>query len=187
MKTASLKEWTYEEFLSLPEGGPFRYEIIDGELCMTPSPPPRHQRISGNIFGIIRHFLRTNPIGEVFAAPCDVVLSKEPPQVVEPDLLFISKEHLSIIGEINIQGVPDLTIEILSPSTEASDRRVKHALFERFGVPEYWIVDPESETIQVFRLSDGRYKAPLEYEIGDRLESPLLPGLSIPLSEVFSS
>ena len=187
MKTASLKEWTYEEFLSLPEGGPFRYEIIDGELCMTPSPRPRHQRISGNIFEIIRHFLRTNPIGEVFAAPCDVVLSKEPPQVVEPDLVFVSKEHLSIIGEINIQGVPDLTIEILSPSTEASDRRVKHALFERFGVFEYWIVDPESETIQVFRLSDGRYKAPLEYGIGDRLESPLLPGLSIPLSEVFSS
>ena len=187
MKTASLREWTYEEFMSLPEGGPFRYEIIDGELCMTPSPSPRHQEISGNLFEIIRHFLRSNPLGKVFDAPCDVVLSKDPIQVVEPDLLFVSKEHLSIITEKNIQGIVDLTVEILSPSTETADRRVKHSIYERFGVPEYWIVDPETETVQVFRLSAGRYPDPLEYGKSDLIESPLLPGLSIPLSEVFSS
>ena len=187
MKTASLREWTYEEFMSLPEGGPFRYEIIDGELCMTPSPSPRHQEISGNLFEIIRHFLRSNPLGKVFDAPCDVVLSKDPIQVVEPDLLFVSKEHLSIITEKNIQGIVDLTVEILSPSTATADRRVKHSIYERFGVPEYWIVDPETETVQVFRLSAGRYPDPLEYGKGDLLESPLFPGLSIPLSEVFPS
>jgi len=185
MKTARLKEWTYEEFMTLPEGGPFRYEIIDGDLCMTPAPNIRHQEISINLSEIIRHFLRSNPVGKVFYAPCDVVLSKNPLQVVEPDLVFVSKEHLSIIGEKNIQGVPDLTVEILSPSTESSDRRVKHSLYERFGVCEYWIVDPKSETVQVFRLSAGRYPDPLEYGKGDLLESPLFPGLSIPLSEVF--
>ena len=187
MKTARLKEWTYEEFLSLPEGGPFRYEIIDGELCMTPAPDTRHQKISGRLFYMIYGFLLKNPMGEVFDAPYDVVFSKDPLQVVEPDLVFVSKEHLSIITEKNIQGVPDLTVEILSPSTATADRRVKHSLYERFGVLEYWIVDPETETVQVFRLSAGRYSAPLEYGKGDLLESPFFPGLSIPLSEVFPS
>ena len=188
MKTARLKEWTYEEFMSLPEGGPFRYEIIDGEFCMTPSPDTRHQEISWNLSRIISDYLYRNPgRGKAFSAPCDVVFSKDPPQVVEPDLVFVSKEHLSIITEKNIQGVPDLTVEILSPTTESSDRRVKHSLYERFGVPEYWIVDPATNTIQVFRLVDGRYPDPLEYGKSDLIESPLLPGLSIPLSEVFSS
>ena len=187
MKTARLKEWTYEEFLSLPEGGPFRYEIIDGDLCMTPSPNTRHQEISRNLSGFFWSFLKTRPVGRSFSAPYDVVFSKDPLQVVEPDLVFVSKDRLSLITEKNIQGVPDLLVEILSPSTESSDRRVKHSLYERFGVPEYWIVDPATNTIQVFRLVDGRYPDPLEYDKSDRLESPLFPGLSIPLSEVFSS
>jgi len=185
MKTARLKEWTYEEFLSLPEGGPFRTEIIDGELCMTPSPNTRHQEISRNLLRIIDVFLLQKPLGKIFAAPYDVVFSKDPLQVAEPDLIFVSKEHLSIITEKNIQGSPDLTVEILSPSTESSDRRVKHSLYERFGVLEYWIVDPESQTLQVFRLLDGRYPAPLEYGKSDLLVSPLFPGLSLALSEVF--
>jgi Uma2 family endonuclease len=90
-----------------------------------------------------------------------VVFSKDPILVVVPDLVFVSKEHLSIIGEKNIQGVPDMTIEILSPSTTTGDRRVKFSLYERFGVPESWIVDPETETVQVFRLVEGHYPAPL--------------------------
>ena len=185
MKATRLKEWTYEEFMSLPEGGPFRYEIIDGELCMTPSPAPRHQHISMNLSGIAWDFLRSNPLGEIFAAPCDVVFSTDPPQVVEPDLLYVSKKHAAIIGEKNIRGVPDLTIEILSPSTLINDLRLKHSLYERFGVPEFWTVDPESQTVRVFLLLDGHYQAPLEYGKGDCLESPLLPGLSIPLSKIF--
>ena len=185
MKTARLKEWTYEEFMALPEGGPVRYEIIDGDLCMTPAPSPRHQEISGNLFEIIRHFLRTNPLGKVYAAPVDVVFSQEPPQVVEPDLVFVATEHLSLITEKNLQGVPDLLVEILSPTTSLRDRREKLALYERFGVPEYWIVNPERTTVQVIRLSGGGYAEALEFGLGDRLETPLLPGLSIPLSEVF--
>ncbi len=185
MKTVKLKEWTYEEFMTLPEGGPYRYEIIDGELFMTPSPTPRHQEISGNLFEIIRHFLRSNYLGKVFAAPYDVVFSQNPPQVAEPDLVFVSKAHASLITEKNIQGVPDLLVEILSPGTAENDRRAKFSLYERFGVPEYWIVDPEAETVQVFRLFDGRYGTCLEFRKEDALDSPLLPGLSIPLSGVF--
>ncbi len=185
MKMARLKEWTYEEFMALPEGGPVRYEIIDGELCMTPSPVTRHQKISKNLLFEIERFLRTNPLGEIFAAPVDVVFSQEPPQVVVPDLVFVAAEHLSLITEKNLQGVPDLLVEILSPTTATIDRRVKHALYERVGVPEYWIVDPERNSVQVFRLSGGRYAPALEFGLGDRLETPLLPGLSIPLSNVF--
>ena len=185
MKTARLKEWTYEEFMVLPEGGPVRYEIIDGDLCMTPAPVTRHQKISKNLLFEIERFLRTNPLGEIFAAPVDMVFSREPPQVVVPDLVFVAAEHLSLITEKNLQGIPDLLVEILSPTTATSDRQVKHALYERVGVPEYWVVDPERNSVQVFRLSGGRYAEALEFGLGDRLETPLLPGLSIPLSEVF--
>jgi Uma2 family endonuclease len=107
MKSVPLKEWTYDEFLALPEGGPYRYEILDGELYMTPSPNSRHQEISGNLFAMIWTHLRSNPFGKVFAAPYDVVFSRDPLQVAEPDLVFVSKSHASIITEKNIQGVPD--------------------------------------------------------------------------------
>ena len=185
MKNVNLEEWTYEDYLTLPEGGPFRYEIIDGELCMTPSPNTKHQKISRNILHFIDSFLRQNTVGEIFYAPYDVVFSQDPLQVAEPDLVFVSKARAAIITEKNIQGAPDLLIEILSPTTAANDRRVKRTLYERFGVPEYWIVDPEAETVQVFRLSDGRYGTCLEFRKEDALDSPLLPGLSIPLSGVF--
>ena len=185
MNTARLKDWTYEDFMALPEDPSCRYELIDGDLYVTPSPVSRHQKISINLSGIVWNFLRTNPLGEIFAAPYDVVFSREPPQVVVPDLVFVATEHLSLITEKNLQGVPDLLVEILSPTTATIDRRVKHSLYERFGVPEYWIVNPERNTVQVFRLSGGRYGAALEFGTGDRLETPLLPGLSIPLSEVF--
>ena len=185
MKTARLKEWRYEEFMALPEGKSCRYELIEGDLYLTPAPVPHHQKISGNLFGIVWNFLRTNPLGEIFAAPVDVVFSQDPPQVVVPDLVFVATEHLSLITEKNLQGVPDLLVEILSPTTSLRDRREKLALYERFGVPEYWIVNPERPTVQVFRLSGERYGEALEFCLGDRLETPLLPGLSIPLSEVF--
>ena len=185
MKTARLKEWTYEEFMGLPEDPSCRYELIDGDLYVTPSPVSRHQKISGNLFGIVWNFLRTNPLGEILAAPYDVVFSQEPPQVVEPDLVFVAAKHVSLITEKNLQGVPDLLVEILSPTTATIDRRVKHSLYERVGVPEYWIVDPERNSVQVFRLSGGHYAPALEFGLGDRLETPLLPGQSIPLSNVF--
>ena len=186
MKAARLKEWTYEEFMALPESKSCCYELIEGDLYLTtPSPVTWHQEISGNLFEIIRQFLRTNPLGKVYASPVDVVFSQEPPQVVVPDLVFVAAEHVSLITEKNLQGVPDLLVEILSPTTSIRDRREKLALDERVGVPEYWIVDPERNSVQVFRLSGERYGSELEFGLGDRLETPLLPGLSIPLSEFF--
>ncbi len=185
MTTVKSKEWTYEDYLALPEGGLLRYEVIDGELYMTPAPNLRHQEISWNLAGVFWSFLKKNPIGKSFSAPIDVVFSRDPLLYVEPDLVFVSNARSAILTEPNIQGTPDLLVEILSPTTEMNDRRLKFSLYERFGVPEYWIVDPETETVQIFRLADEHYPAPLEFRKMDVLESPRLPGLSIPLSDVF--
>ncbi|MCL5285385.1 MAG: Uma2 family endonuclease [Nitrospirae bacterium] len=185
MTMLKLQAWTYEDYLALPEGGPLRYEVIDGELYMTPAPNTRHQRIIGNIYLHFRTFLNHQPIGEVFLSPIDVILSLNPLQYVEPDLVFVSKERSFIVTERNIQGSPDIVVEILSEGTEKRDRREKFSLYERSGVPEYWIVDPEKEAIQIFQMSDGCYQAPLEFGKKDVLASSLLPGLSISLSEVF--
>jgi Uma2 family endonuclease len=187
MTTVKPLDWTYEDYLALPAGGPLHYEVIDGELLMTPAPNIRHQEISMNLSEIVRHFLRSNPVGKVFASPCDVILSGNPLQYVEPDMVFVSKDRVSIITEQNIQGVPDLIVEILSPGTEKRDRKEKFFLYERVGVPEYWIVDPETQTIQVFRLSGGKYALAGEFRNEEILESPRLPGLPISVREVFAS
>ncbi len=105
--------------------------------------------------------------------------------MVEPDLFFVSKDPFSIITERNIQGVPDLLVEVLSPATEINDRRLKFSLYERLGVPEYRIVDPESRTVQTFRLAEGHYASSLELRKNSPLETPFLPGLSIPPRRVF--
>ena len=185
--TTALKPraWTYKDYLGFPEGGPLRYEVIDGELYMTPAPNIRHQKISGNLFSMIHLFLSRNPLGEVFSAPCDVVFSTDPLQVVQPDLVFVSASRASIVTEQNIQGVPDLVVEILSEGTMLRDRKQKFRLYERFGVPEYWIVDQEENTLSVFRLSEGEYPEPVVLRKEDVLTSTLLPGLSVQLSSVF--
>jgi Uma2 family endonuclease len=187
MTTVKPQEWTYEDYLAFPEEGPLRYEVIDGELYTTPAPTPRHQRIIGKLFRITDVFLMQNPLGEMFLAPIDVIFAHSPLQYMEPDLVYVSNERSAIVTEQNIQGAPDLVVEVLSRTTSLRDRREKRSLYERFGVPEYWIVDPETKTVQIFRLVEGHFMAPLDLCKTDILESPLLPGLSVSFSVVFSS
>src|SRR3990172_920502 len=111
------KKYTYEDYLKTPKDK--RYELIDGELLMRPSPTPSHQRVSRKLEFILESFITKNNLGEIFYAPCDVYLDNE--NVVQPDILFISKERLNIIGDKNIQGAPDLVIEILSESNAYRD------------------------------------------------------------------
>lgn len=177
-------QYTYEDYLLFPQDGR-RHELIAGEHFMTPSPRTKHQRISGQLFYKIYDFLKNTPLGEVFCAPYDVVFSDV--DVVEPDLLFVSAKRKSIITEKNIQGAPDLVIEILSESTRKTDEMIKRKLYERHGVTEYWIVDPELETIKIYRMADKGYirSAELSLEKQEVLVTPLLPNFSIPLSEIF--
>jgi Uma2 family endonuclease len=122
----------------------------------------------------------------VFFAPVDVVLSRF--DVVEPDLLYMSKERKAqIANDANVQGPPELVVEVGSPSTRRRDETLKRALYERAGVSEYWVVDPELDVVRVYRRDGERFARPIELslEAGDVLTTPLLPGLELPLSEIF--
>lgn len=183
---ASSIKFTYEDYLLFPEDGK-RHEIIDGDRYMTPSPSTKHQRISMNLSNLFFNYLKVHRRGRIFTAPCDVVLSDL--DVVQPDLLFVSAARASLITEKCIQGAPDLVIEILSETTRKIDEIIKRKLYERHGVGEYWIVDPELENVKVYRCSaQGGYVRAAEpaRESGDTTATPLLPDCVIPLAEIFA-
>ena len=176
---------TYDDFVLFPDDGK-RHELIDGEHYVTPSPNLKHQAIVRNLVTIIGSFLRTGRMGKVYSAPLDVVFSHF--DVVEPDLLYVSEARREVLTHQNIQGAPDLVVEVGSPSTRRRDEKLKHRLYERFGVSEYWVVDPDIDAVRVYRLADGKYVRTQELSLdrGDVLTTPLLPALELPLPEIFA-
>jgi len=178
------RKLTYEDYLLFPDDD-LRHEILDGEHYVTASPFIRHQDVSGNLYSLLRPFVRAHGLGKVLYAPTDVVLS--PHDVVVPDLFFVSKERMGIVQEKNVQGAPDLIIEILSKRTRQRDEGIKLEIYDRSGVREYWVFDPELKTARVYRRSQGRLVLAGERsaERGEDLRSPLFPGLEIQLKEVF--
>jgi len=178
---------TYDDFLLFPADGR-RHEIVDGEHYVTPSPNTRHQELVGRLHFEIELFLRQHPgTGRVFMAPFDVLFTKW--DIVEPDLLFIAGDQTDILTDKNVQGPPALVVEILSKGTRKTDEQVKPRLFERGGVREYWLVDPDLDLVRVFRRQeDGSlpHVAELSREHRDALATPLMPGLTIPLGELFA-
>jgi len=179
--TTEKKKYTYADYLKTPDDE--RYELIEGDLIMTPAPVMRHQRISGDLYSEVRIFVKENDLGNILYAPCDVHLDNE--NVVQPDILFISKERLDIIGEKNIQGAPDLVIEIISESTAYRDLVQKKKLYARFGVKEYWIVIPEESSVDLFTLKDNAFVLHKSYSKDDTLQSQLLQKLKIELKKIF--
>ena len=175
------KKYTYEDYVTTSDGK--RYELIEGELLVTPSPTTKHQRVLREIEFILKKFVSENNLGEIFFAPYDVYLDEE--NVIQPDIMFISKERLNIIGEKNIQGAPCLTIEIISESSAYRDMVQKKKLYAKFGVKEYWIVIPGEGLIEIYLLKDGIYKFLKTYRKNDALESTTLKGLKIELKEIF--
>jgi Uma2 family endonuclease len=175
---------TYEELLALPDDG-MRHELIDGEHIVTPAPRPGHQIIGGNLYLLIGNYVRERRLGVLFFAPLDVVFGKY--DVVEPDLVYFSAERAKeAIGELHARGAPDLAIEVLSPTTRRRDEVTKLRLYERQGVGEYWIVDPDAESVKVFRLVDERYeRTGLALSETAVLTSPLFPDLTLPLTRIF--
>ena len=172
--------YTVEDYMKMDDGR--RYELIGGELIVVPSPRPKHQRVSGRIFNKFENFLKNNYLGEVFDAPIDIVLGEH---IVQPDILFIAKGRLDIIGELNIQGAPDLVVEILSPNTAAHDKKKKSQLYFKHGVKEYWLVDPDAKLVDVFKAGEKEWRWVGTFDQDDILGSSLLPGLEIKLFEVF--
>ncbi len=161
------KKYTYEDYLKTPDN--VRYELIGGDLLLLPTPDTRHQRISSEILFKMVKFIEDTDLGEVFHLPCDVYLDQE--NLVEPDILFVSKERLNIIGEKNIQGAPDLVAEIISENNAYRDTIQKKRLYARFGVKEYWIVAPGEEMIEVYRLDKQGYQLGRTSFHDDTLES----------------
>ena len=163
------KVWTYDDLLAMPEDGK-RYEIIDGELIEMGSPIVIHQRLLGRLFIVFNEQVQKRGQGEVFIAPLDVIMS--PTRVVQPDLIVVRPGREDIVRD-HIYGIPDLFVEILSPSNQKYDRVTKRRFYARNRVPEYWIVDPVNQTIEVLQLVDGglSYREHGWYGPGDRARS----------------
>jgi Uma2 family endonuclease len=178
---------TYDDFVLFPDDG-LRHELIDGEHYVTPSPNIRHQAISLQLTLLIGNWLEHNPLGRLFYAPLDVVFTNF--DVVEPDLLYLSNARATeALTPLHVRGVPELVIEIGSPGTRRRDETIKKKLYERVGVSEYWVVDPRTDAIRVYRREGNEFARPVELsaDAADVLTTPLLPGLEIPLARVLKS
>ena len=176
---------TYDDFVLFPDDG-LRHELIDGAHYVTPAPNTKHQLVLSNLHELIKPWLRNHAIGRVFFAPFDVVFSQV--DVVEPDLLYMSNERAAqILTDDNVQGVPELVVEVGSPSTRRRDETTKRTLYERAGVSEYWVVDPDLDVVRIYRRDGQRFARPqeLSIEAGDVLTTHLLPGLELPLTDIF--
>ena len=145
---------TYADYAALPDDGK-RYEILDGELFVTPSPTSGHQIIVANLVRVLDSYVRPRRLGLVLFAPLDVIFADT--SVAEPDIIFLDSARSSFLARRGIEGPPTLLVEILSPGTGRSDRQVKFALYARYQVPYYWIVDPVARVLEAYRLDGGSY------------------------------
>ena len=172
---------TYEDYRATPDDT--RFELLNGDLVIVPAPNVKHQRVLLRLARKLGQFILDHESGELLPVPCDVVLSDT--DVVQPDLLFVSREREQTINIENVRGAPDLVIEILSPSTADKDLGYKHELYSRHGVDEYWVLDPVAETIAVHRQRDGVLKLTDTFGRRDTVRTPLLEGLDLRLDDVF--
>jgi len=174
--------YTADYLWETPDDGN-RYEVIDGELYVTPPPGWSHQFGLTNLLGLVWNVVRERNLGYVVTAPTGVVL--DPESGVEPDMLFIARERAHIISERGVEGAPDLVVEVLSPSTRGRDRGVKMRKYASAGIPHYWIVDPRRHMLEPYRLVNGEYELIGTYGAGDVFRPELFPGLEIPIDELW--
>lgn len=172
---------TVEDYRATPEGS--RYQLVEGELIMSPAPNLYHQTIAGKIYMLLWQHVSTAGLGRVYIAPCDVYLS--PNDVVQPDVLFVAQANLGILAEDGVHGAPDLVIEVLSPTTAHLDARTKRRLYIRHGVKELWLVDPLLLQVQIYDFARDTAKPVRLVDESEEFTSVLLPGLTIVAAEVF--
>ena len=174
-------KYTYEDYLNTPEGE--RYELLDGELVLVASPNEEHQLASVKLVSLMYPYVASRDLGWVFHAPSDIVFSDT--EVVQPDLMFISKEREHIRTAANVRGAPDLVVEILSPATSKWDWKYKRELYAKYEVKEYWIIDPVNRIVTVMLLRDGVLEIAGAYVEGNTLSSAALEGFRVGLEEIF--
>ena len=179
--SVSIRPLTYEDLVQIPEDGK-RYEVIGGELVVTPAPVKKHQKLSKRLADVLYEQEKAG-LGEMYYARVDVRLSTN--GIVQPDLLFIRRERLGIyLPSGLVEGAPDIVVEILSPSPRGVDLVRKAALYAREGVPEYWVADPDAPALTIYALREGRYE-PVPAEPGTA-RSPVLPDLVVDLEALFA-
>ncbi|MDK2888813.1 MAG: hypothetical protein PWP72_1691 [Thermoanaerobacter sp.] len=172
---------TYADYLQIDDGR--QYELIEGELVLTPSPGFLHQHIAANIGGLLRTYVDKHNIGLVLYAPFDVVLADN--LVLQPDVLYLSRERFDLLTENCLKGAPDLVVEVLSPASGRRDRLEKSRLYLKHGVKEYWVVDPSAQTVEIFSAREKGWLLAGAYGPEDTLNSPLLPGFAAHGAEIF--
>lgn len=173
---------TYDDYARLPEDG-HRYELFEGEIEMAPSPNTAHQLAVGNLFVVLVVHVRERGLGRVFVAPYDLVLSDI--TVLQPDIFFVAREHESIILPAHVRGAPDLVVEVISPFTRQRDREVKAQLYSKYGVPNYWTLDPDLHEASALALRRRRYVTIVTARGNDAFSAPPFPNLVIPLADIW--
>ena len=171
---------TYDDYVAFPDDG-IRREILDGEVYELSAPNVRHQRLVLRVLRALADHLDIHGGGEAFVSPIDVLLSDH--DVVQPDVVYVADDRAGIVTAPNLAGTPSIAVEVVSDPRH--DRVRKRALYARAGVPEYWIVDPESDRLEVHRLDHGGYAKPEILEAGDTLTTPLLPGFALDVAVLF--
>lgn len=174
---------TYEDYVKLtpPDNGNF--ELLNGQIYFMASPKPSHQRISLRLSYFLAAYVIPNNLGEIFPAPMDVVFTEH--DTFQPDLLFISKERLNIIGENRIEGSPDLVVEILSPSNDNSEMSYKKHIYEITGVQEYWLINVEKQTLTLYKQVDNELRWQRDIQKNEVLQSEIIKGVELELSKIF--
>ena len=174
---------TYFEYSTLPETGP-RYQLVEGELIMTPAPSYRHQTVQVRLTVALYNFAEPRGLGIVRGSPLDVILSQD--SSPQPDVVYVSAARRSIIAPEGLRGAPDLCIEVLSERTKSLDRVAKRALYARHGVTEYWIVDPDANTVDLYRLQEDPNEPAIKLTASDTLTTALLAGFTLDLRAIFA-
>jgi Uma2 family endonuclease len=178
---------TYDDLAAMPEPGVdgLRKELIDGELYVTPAPIRRHQEAVTAIVGAL-HLYRRDHGGTVYPAPTDVFFSDR--TIVEPDVVFLDVSRAGELGDPRyVDVLPDLVVEVSSPSTRRLDLVKKRGLFEREGVPEFWFVDLDEDVVDVYRLDEtGHYGTPVTLSAGEVLTCLAAPGFELPVADVLA-
>ena len=173
---------TWEQYAAMPDDGN-RYEVVGGELRMSPAPKVLHQIVVAQFTAVLTSLVREHGLGIVVCAPTDVILSDT--DIVQPDVLFVRKDRLAIIGD-QVRGAPDLVVEVLSQSTRKRDMTEKLALYATHGVGHYWIVNPDDRVLIVYRLSGDSYERIAVYQGADQFQSDLFADATLDLSRVWS-
>lgn len=174
---------TYEDYCELPNDRN-RYEVLEGDLNVTPAPSVKHQTVSSRLHLSLGHHVLANHLGEIYAAPIDVILA--PTTVVQPDLVFIGNDRRAIVTTRAIEGPPTLVIEILSPSTSRTDRITKAQLYAKQGVPHYWLIDPDQQIVEAYELAGDQYNLVAKAQNAELFNPTLFLGLTIPLADLWS-